>query len=122
MAASGPTARSWLDSRDRLCYPALRDIPAGDPVTSPAHTFHGATLRVFPLDDMLLDGDPLLGAIVADEKIGDDWESGEGDFLDVDDWCAITFQRWHKYQRACQSYQRAMCWSLLVEHTYLGRN
>lgn len=31
-------------------------------------TFEGAPLRVFSPDDMLLDGDPLLGALIADEQ------------------------------------------------------
>lgn len=84
-------------------------------MTTPAHHFHGASLRVFKLDDMMLDGDPLLGACIADEKVGEDWESGEGDFLGAEDWCSITFQRWHQYQRACQTYQRTLCWLLLIE-------
>jgi len=91
-------------------------------VTTPAHTFHGARLRVFPLDDLQLDSDPLLAACIADEMIADEWESGEGDFLDIEDWCAITFQRWHAYQRACQRGQGKMRWELQIEHTYQGRN
>jgi hypothetical protein len=91
-------------------------------MTAAGHTFHGANARVFQPDDMLLDTDPLLAALVADEQTGDDWESGEGDFMDVDDWLAITYQRWHKYQRTCQAVQRVLCWDLQLEHTYLGRN
>jgi hypothetical protein len=91
-------------------------------VTARAHTFHGAPARVFEPDDVLLDADPLIAACVADEQTADDWESGEADFLDVDDWLSITFQRWHRYQRACQDAQRLLCWQLLIEHTNPGRN
>lgn len=74
--------------------------------------------RGFALNDMQLDTCPLLAACIADEQVADDWESGDGDWLDIDEWCAITYQRWHEYKRACQDAQRVLCWSLLIEYTW----
>lgn len=91
-------------------------------MTTPAHHFHGHEGRVFPLDDVMVDCDPLMAACLADEMIADDWESGEGDFLDLDEWLSLTFRRWHAYQRGCQNTQRQLCWQLLIKQTYRGVN
>ena len=82
---------------------------------SPAHTFHGHDGRVWDANDVLEDCDPLLAAWDADDLVGEDWESGEGDFLDVDTWMAETYRRWHRYKHLAQDARRLLCWQLLLE-------
>jgi hypothetical protein len=85
-------------------------------------TFHGGDERVHDMDDVLLDTDPLLAAWDADDLIAEDWESDECNRFDVDTWLAETYRRWHKYKRLAQDARGLVCWQLLVEYTYKGRN
>jgi hypothetical protein len=86
---------------------------------TPAHTYHGIDGRCWELNDVQQGPDPLLAAMLADEKLAESWEAGDFDYLaSLDELNHHVVGTWQLHQRACFSRLSASCWELQIEHTY----
>lgn len=85
--------------------------------------FHGSELRCFPLDDVWLGACPLVGAMVADEKLAQSWDNN--DFDDIDDpmEAALALQHsWQGWQKTSVDVGRAVAWHYQIEYSTRKEN
>lgn len=88
-----------------------------------ATDFHGDDLRCFALDDVWLGGCPIVGAMVADEKLAQSWE--ENDFDEIEDpmEAALAMQNsWRMWQKASVDVGRVLAWDVQLEYSTRKEN